>query len=117
PCGSIASGPCASSSTTSGTAPASSTTSACAVRCPARSARATRELPCGWVASSHRCGSRCVAKVWDVYLDGDDAAVLLRAAATLERHRWAREPLPFDDVARLLARFRKIVPLAEEDAR
>jgi hypothetical protein len=58
-----------------------------------------------------------VAQVWDVYLDADDAAVLLHAAATLEQHRWVREPLPFTDVERLLDRLRMIVTLAEEDAR
>jgi hypothetical protein len=58
-----------------------------------------------------------VTQVWDVYLDADDAAVLLHAAATLEQHRWVREPLPFTDVDRLLARLRKIETLAAEDAR
>jgi hypothetical protein len=58
-----------------------------------------------------------VAQVWDVYLDADEAAPLLRAAATLERHRWIREPLPFSDVDRLLARLRKIADLSAEDAR
>ena len=56
-------------------------------------------------------------KVWDVYLDADDAAVLLRAAEILERHRWVREPLPWSDVAHLLERVRKVADIAEEDAR
>lgn len=56
-------------------------------------------------------------QVWDVYLDAADAAVLLRAAETLERHRWVREPLPFADVDRLLERLRKIARLAVEDTR
>jgi hypothetical protein len=56
-----------------------------------------------------------VAQVWDVYLDAGEAAVLLHAAATLERHRWVREPLPFGDVERLLERLRKIADLAAED--
>lgn len=55
-------------------------------------------------------------QVWDVYLDAEDAAVLLHAAATLERHRWVREPLPFSDVGRLLSRLRKIATIAVEDA-
>lgn len=55
-------------------------------------------------------------QVWDVYLDAEDAAALLHAAATLERHRWTREPLPFSDVARLLERLRRIADLAAEDA-
>jgi hypothetical protein len=58
-----------------------------------------------------------VAQVWDVYLDADDAASLLHAAVTLERHRWVREPLPFSDVDRLLERLRKIASLAVDDAR
>jgi hypothetical protein len=58
-----------------------------------------------------------VAQVWDVYLDADEAAPLLHAAATLERHRWVREPLPFGDVRALLTRLRKITDLAAEDAR
>ncbi len=57
-----------------------------------------------------------MAQVWDVYLDDQEAAPLLHAAAVLERHRWVREPLPFSDVRRLLARLRKIAPLAAEDA-
>lgn len=56
-----------------------------------------------------------MAQVWDVYLDVHDAEALLHAAATLERHRWVREPLPFSDVARLLDRLQKIVGLAAED--
>jgi hypothetical protein len=56
-------------------------------------------------------------KVWDVYLDADDAATLLAAAEILERNRWVREPLPWSDVARLLERLRKIADIAEEDAR
>lgn len=58
-----------------------------------------------------------MAQVWDVYLDVHDAEALLHAAATLERHRWVREPLPFSDVDRLLARLRKIVATAVEDVR
>jgi hypothetical protein len=58
-----------------------------------------------------------VAQVWDVYLDADDASVLLHAAVILEQHRWVREPLPFADVERLLDRLRMIATLAEEDAR
>jgi hypothetical protein len=58
-----------------------------------------------------------VAQVWDIYLDADEAAPLLHAAATLERHRWVREPLPFSDVRSLLTRLRKIADLAAEDAR
>lgn len=58
-----------------------------------------------------------MAQVWDVYLDAGEAAPLLHAAATLERHRWVREPLPFGDVDRLLTRLRKIADLAAEDAR
>lgn len=58
-----------------------------------------------------------MAQVWDVYLDVHDAEALLDAAATLERHRWVREPLPFSDVDRLLARLRKIVATAVEDVR
>lgn len=58
-----------------------------------------------------------MAQVWDIYLDADEAAPLLRAAATLERHRWVREPLPFSDVRGLLTRLRKIAELADEDAR
>lgn len=58
-----------------------------------------------------------MAQVWDLYLDVDDAAALLHAALTLERHRWVREPLPFTDVERLLARLRKIATIAVDDAR
>lgn len=58
-----------------------------------------------------------MTQVWDVYLDADDAAALLHAAETLERHRWVREPLPFSDVERLLGRLRKIASIAGEDAR
>lgn len=57
-----------------------------------------------------------MAQVWDVYLDAGEAASLLHAAVTLERHRWVREPLPFSDVARLLERLQKISSLAAEDA-
>jgi hypothetical protein len=58
-----------------------------------------------------------VAQVWDVYLDANDAATLLHAAVTAERHRWVREPLPFGDVERLLERLRRIASTAAEDAR
>lgn len=40
-----------------------------------------------------------MATIWDLYLDAADAAPILDAAATLERHRWAREPLPLTDLA------------------
>jgi hypothetical protein len=70
----------------------------------------------GTVEQVASLGEVAVTRVWDVYLDADDASTLLHAARTLERHRWVREPLPFDDVARLLARLRLIAELAAEDA-
>ncbi len=54
--------------------------------------------------------------IWDLYLDGDDAAAVLTAAAALERHAAIREPLPLDDVHRLLARLRTIAPIAADEA-
>jgi hypothetical protein len=57
-----------------------------------------------------------VPTVWDLYLDAADSAVLLDAIATLERHRAVREPLPLNDAALLLERFRTIAGVAEEDA-
>lgn len=54
--------------------------------------------------------------LWDLYLDADDAAPVLAAMATLERHRAVREPLPIDDVAVLLERFIMIARIAEEEA-
>jgi hypothetical protein len=57
-----------------------------------------------------------VATMWDLYLDAADAAVLLDAVATLERHRAVREPLPLADARLLLDRFRTIAGIAEQDA-
>lgn len=56
-----------------------------------------------------------MATIWDLYLDAADAAPILDAAATFERHRWVREPLPLTDVERLLARLRTIATIAAED--
>ena len=71
---------------------------------------------CGPPVSSRSQRREHALKVWDVYLDADDAATLLRAAETLERNRWVREPLPLSDVGRLLERLREIAVIAEEDA-
>lgn len=60
--------------------------------------------------------SRPVTTVWDLYLDADDAVVLLDAVATLERHRAVREPMPLQDALRLLDRFQIIAGVAEQDA-
>lgn len=54
--------------------------------------------------------------IWDVYLDADDAALLLSSVATLERHRAVREPLPVNDTATLLPRLRKMATLYREEA-
>lgn len=54
--------------------------------------------------------------VWDLYLDVDDAGVLLETVAVLERHRAVREPLPLTDVDLLLGRLQIIAGVAEEDA-
>lgn len=54
--------------------------------------------------------------VWDLYLDANDAAVLLDAVATLERHRAVREPMPLADAAQLLRRLQTIAGIAEQDA-
>ncbi len=54
--------------------------------------------------------------VWDLYLDAEDAVVLLDAVATLERHRAVREPMPLHDALSLLDRFRTIAGVAEQDA-
>lgn len=54
--------------------------------------------------------------VWDHYLDVRDAAVLLDAAAVVERHHAVREPLPLEDPRRLLDRLRTIATLCGEDA-
>ena len=56
-----------------------------------------------------------MSTVWGLYLDADDAAVLLSAVAVLERHRAVREPLPLDDVASLLDRLVLISRIAEQD--
>lgn len=57
-----------------------------------------------------------MARIWDLYLDVDDAAAVLHAAAVLERHDAIREPLPFDDAERLLARLRTVARIADEEA-
>jgi hypothetical protein len=57
-----------------------------------------------------------VVTVWDLYLDADDAVVLLDAVATLERHRAVREPMPLADAPLLLRRFQTIAGVAEQDA-
>jgi len=57
-----------------------------------------------------------VVTVWDLYLDAEDAVVLLDAVATLERHRAVREPLPLHDALSLLDRLRTIAGVAEQDA-
>lgn len=54
--------------------------------------------------------------VWDLYLDADDAEVLLAAIVTLERHRWVREPLPLEDAVALHERLRIVAGIAAEDA-
>jgi hypothetical protein len=54
--------------------------------------------------------------LWDVYLDAHDAAPVLQAVTTLERHRAVREPLPFDDADRLLERLAMVASIAEEEA-
>jgi len=56
-----------------------------------------------------------VARIWDLYLDVEDAAAVLRAVATLERHDAVREPLPLEDAARLLERLRTVARIAEEE--
>lgn len=53
--------------------------------------------------------------IWDVYLDADDATLLLSSIATLERHRAVREPLPVNDTATLLRRLRKMASLYREE--
>jgi hypothetical protein len=57
-----------------------------------------------------------VPSVWDLYLDANDATVLLEAIVTLERHRWVREPLPLDDAVALHERLRIVAGIAAEDA-
>jgi hypothetical protein len=57
-----------------------------------------------------------VTALWDVYLDAADAAPVLHAVTTLERHRAVREPLPFDDADRLLERLAMVASIAEEEA-
>lgn len=54
--------------------------------------------------------------VWDHYLDADDAALLLDAAAVVEHHHAVREPLPLHDAHRLLDRLHTIATLSAEDA-
>lgn len=54
--------------------------------------------------------------IWDLYLDPEDAALILEAAVILERHRAAREPLPFGDAARLLGRLRTVALIAADEA-
>lgn len=57
-----------------------------------------------------------VVTIWELYLDADDAVVLLDAVATLERHRAVREPMPLADAVLLLDRFQTIAGVAEQDA-
>ncbi len=54
--------------------------------------------------------------IWDVYLDPQDAAIVLEALVVLERERAVREPLPLNDAARLLARLRTIARISAEEA-
>lgn len=54
--------------------------------------------------------------VWDLYLDADDATVLLEAIVTLERHRWVRQPLPLEDAVALHERLQIVAGIAAEDA-
>ena len=54
--------------------------------------------------------------IWDVYLDAQDAAIVLEALVVLERERAVREPLPLHDAARLLARLRTIARISAEEA-
>jgi hypothetical protein len=57
-----------------------------------------------------------VRSIWDLYLDADDAAVVLHALAVVERHRAVREPLPLEDADRLLDRLGTIARIAAEEA-
>lgn len=57
-----------------------------------------------------------MASIWDLYLDVDDAADLLRALEVMERHRAVREPLPLSDPPRLLERLRIVAGIAAEEA-
>lgn len=57
-----------------------------------------------------------VTSIWDLYLDVDDAATVLEAAAVLEQHRAVREPLPLDDARRLLGRLRTIARISAEES-
>lgn len=54
--------------------------------------------------------------VWDLYLDANDAVVLLETIVTLERHRWVREPLPLEDAVALHERLQIVAGIAAEDA-
>lgn len=54
--------------------------------------------------------------IWDLYLDSDDAKIVLAAAAALERHAAIREPLPLNDAQRLCLRLQMIAPIAAEEA-
>lgn len=57
-----------------------------------------------------------MARIWDLYLDVDDASLVLHAAAVLERRDAIREPLPLDDAARLMERLRTVARIANEEA-
>lgn len=61
-------------------------------------------------------GRDAVARIWDLYLDVEDAAAVLHAAAVLERRDAIREPLPLDDAPRLLERLRTVARIAAEEA-
>ncbi len=54
--------------------------------------------------------------IWDLYLDPHDAALVLEACAELEERRAVREPLPIEDVDRLLERLRTVATICAEEA-